>query len=166
MSCTCKVNPLCEPCAFCTPPGVTNLTTCVPVDPCPEKINLDCVLYSGDAHTCSSITHLQSLTNILIKIFKIIYPNNYCCFVNGSLISVSILNNIYKLKITSSGLDPGPFNIFYIHSVTGDITNGDKNVPKSSFITSGYIITVPVDTEYVRLQSINSDCPYTDFRIY
>ena len=161
MSCTCKTSPFCEPCAFCTPPGVTDLKLCVPVDPCPEKINLDCVLYSGDAHTCSSITHLESLTSIILKIFGTIYPNAYCCFVKGTLVLDS--GNVYILKITGSGPDPGPFNIFYVDA-SNNVTSGATNVAKSEFTKlTGYSITLPVGTVTVRLQSVNSGCPPNNF---
>jgi len=162
MSCTCKTNPLCEPCAFCTPPGVTCLTTCVPPDPCPEKINLDCILYSGETHTCSDITHLDPLSGMILKVLDILFPLTYCCNIIGELNQED--GYIYKLIILSSGPDIGPYNIFYIDGV-GNITNGDQNVIKSAFTTPGYSITLPVGTATVRLQSVNLSCPYTDFNI-
>jgi hypothetical protein len=160
MSCTCKTSPLCEPCAFCTPPGVTCLTTCVPPDPCPEKINLDCVLYSGETHTCSNITHLDPLSDVLLKILETLFPPSYCCALIGELSS----GPSYKLTILSSGPDIGPYNIFYI-STTGGITNGSQNVAKSAFTSPGYSINVPIGTQYIRLQSVNPNCSYYDFNI-
>ena len=161
MSCTCKTNSYCEPCSICTPPGVTCLTTCVPPDPCNgERINLDCVLYSGETHSCSDITHLDPLSDVILKILAIIFPSTYCCTLIAQFAQVD--DYIYKLKIISSGPDAGPYNIYYINS-QGGITNGDQNVVKSSFNDPGYLITIPIGTQYVRLQSVNSDCPYTDF---
>ena len=156
-SCTCKTSPLCEPCAFCTPPGVTCLTTCVPPDPCPEKINLDCVLYSGETHTCSDITHLDPLSDVILKILNVLFPSTYCCELIGELSSG-------KLTILSSGPDIGPYNISYI-SASGGITSGAQNVAKSAFISPGYSITAPSGTYSIRLQSVNLNCPYYDFEI-
>ena len=47
MACNCNnADPNCEPCAFCTPPGVKCLPDCNPEDPCPDPIDLCCVLHS------------------------------------------------------------------------------------------------------------------------
>jgi hypothetical protein len=127
------------------------------VDPCPEKINLDCVLYSGETHTCSNITHLDPLNDVILKILETLFPPSYCCALIGEL-----SNN--KLTILSSGPDIGPYNIYYI-STSGGITNGAQNVAKSSFATPGYSITIPTGTDVVRLQSVNPNCSYYDFEI-
>jgi hypothetical protein len=79
MSCTCDKSIGCDPCAFCSPPGVTCLTTCAPVDPCPEKINMDCVIYSGADHTCSNITHGESISPIMLQALSLIFPIDSCC---------------------------------------------------------------------------------------
>lgn len=49
MPCNCNnADPLCESCAICTPPGVTNLTTCEPVDICDgETADIQCLIYTG-----------------------------------------------------------------------------------------------------------------------
>jgi hypothetical protein len=121
---------------------------------------LDCVLYSGETHTCSNITHLDPLSDVLLKILETLFPPSYCCALIGELSS----GPNYTLTILSSGPDIGPYNIFYI-STTGGITSGAQNVAKSAFISPGYSINVPIGTQYIRLQSVNPNCSYYDFSI-
>ena len=79
MSCNCNTaNPKCEPCAFCTPPGVTGLTTCEPIDPCEEKIDLECVKYLGADYSCLDVTTEDSLLSVILKIFDQLYPQSGC----------------------------------------------------------------------------------------
>jgi len=78
MSCTCNQSINCDPCAFCTPPGVTCLTTCTPVDPCPEKIDLSCVVYSGD-NVGGQATTGQSISPIILNALDAIFPLSVCC---------------------------------------------------------------------------------------
>jgi len=87
MSCNCKLSSSsCEPCAFCSPPGVTCLTTCEPVDPCDgKKIDLCCVLYSGPDHECSDIITGDPLCEIIIQVLEILFPLDYCCALTGEL---------------------------------------------------------------------------------
>ena len=79
MSCNCDKSINCEPCAYCTPPGVTCLTTCTPVDPCPDKIDMSCVVYSGTDHNCSDITHSESISPILLQALSLIFNVEVCC---------------------------------------------------------------------------------------
>ena len=86
MSCNCNTaNPLCEPCAFCTPPGVTCLPDCNPQDPCPEKIDLCCVLNSGPDYSCSDIENGQPLCDVLVKLLEIEFSNIDCCLLELSI---------------------------------------------------------------------------------
>lgn len=80
MACNCNnADPNCEPCAFCTPPGVKCLPDCDPEDPCPEKIDLCCVLHSGEDQPCSDITHGEPLCELLLDILQVEFPPEVCC---------------------------------------------------------------------------------------
>ena len=86
MSCTCNnESKLCEPCAFCTPPGVTCLPDCNPQDPCEQKIDLCCVENSGPDYPCSEITHGESLCDLLVKFLDIEFPASDCCTLEMSI---------------------------------------------------------------------------------
>lgn len=88
MSCTCNQSINCDPCAFCIPPGVTCLTTCEPVDPCPEKINMDCVIYSGSDHTCSDISNGESISPIIMQALSLIFPIEECCYFEATVVLI------------------------------------------------------------------------------
>lgn len=86
MSCNCNTaDPNCEPCAFCTPPGVTCLPDCNPEDPCPEKIDLCCVLHSGEDQPCSEIVQGEPLCELLVKFLEIEFPDSECCRLEMSI---------------------------------------------------------------------------------
>lgn len=105
MSCNCKTtSKSCEPCAFCTPPGVTCLTTCEPIDPCGDisKVDLCCVLYSGNDHPCSDITHNQPLCEILIQVLAVLFPPEYCCALSGVLTVVTTTTTVAPTTTTTS----------------------------------------------------------------
>lgn len=90
MSCTCNTaDSNCEPCAFCTPPGVKCLPNCNPPDPCDEEIDLCCVKYSGEDQDCSEIKKEDSLCELLIKFLKIEFPDEECCRLE---MSIDLLN--------------------------------------------------------------------------
>lgn len=80
MSCNCNTtSESCEPCAFCTPPGVTCLPDCNPVDPCEEKIDLCCVEFSGESQPCNNIQNAQSLCDLIETFFdEGIPPPAFC----------------------------------------------------------------------------------------
>lgn len=85
MSCNCNTaNPNCEPCAICTPPGVTGLTTCQPIDPCEEKVNIECVRYTGPNNTCLNVSTNDDLISVLLNILNVYFPQTYCCELEGS----------------------------------------------------------------------------------
>lgn len=76
MSCNCNTaSKNCDPCSFCTPPGVTGLPQCIPVDPCSEKIDSCCVLFSGDDIACLEIVKDDQVCDIITKLFLAFSPN-------------------------------------------------------------------------------------------
>jgi hypothetical protein len=95
MACNCNnANPNCEPCAICTPPGVTGLTTCQPVDPCEEKVPLECVLYSGQEYDCDVVVKTNdtvfSILAALFQKFKGFTPTvTQCCTLTGTVVMSS-----------------------------------------------------------------------------
>lgn len=76
MSCSCP-DKKCNPCAYCLPPGVTNLPDCNPKDPCEKKYDSRCILFSGPTHICASITHGSNLQDILLFLLNQ-YSGNIC----------------------------------------------------------------------------------------
>lgn len=86
MSCNCNTaDPNCEPCAFCTPPGVKCLPDCNPPDPCPEEIDLCCVRHSGEDQPCSDIENGEPLCDLLIKFLEVEFPDSECCRLEMSI---------------------------------------------------------------------------------
>jgi hypothetical protein len=86
MSCNCNIaDPNCEPCAFCTPPGVKCLPDCNPPEPCPEKIDLCCVEHSGEDQPCSDIQNGEPLCELLIKFLEVEFPESECCLLEMSI---------------------------------------------------------------------------------
>jgi len=146
MYCTCKTNPFCEPCSLCTPPGVTCLTTCVPVDPCPEKINLDCVLYSGETHECSDITHLDPLSSVLLKILDILFPSTYCCALTNSCIPDLPTTTLdwYFNNNNCPGLYTSYLKITDLTTNTIILTNQSTTGSGQLIVTAGHFIKVEV----------------------
>jgi hypothetical protein len=104
MSCNCKTtSSSCEPCAFCTPPGVTCLTTCTPPDPCNgETVDLCCVTYSGEDHECSGITNGQPLCEILIQALEVLFPPDYCCALTGTITLITTTTTTIAPTTTTS----------------------------------------------------------------
>jgi|LakMenEpi03Aug12_release.lakeMendotaPanAssembly.Ray.scaffolds.fasta_scaffold198113_2 hypothetical protein len=87
MSCNCNIaNPKCEPCAICTPPGVTGLTTCEPVDPC-EGVTIDstCVIYNGQDFDCINVANGDTLIEVLLSILATYFPPEVCCELEGTI---------------------------------------------------------------------------------
>lgn len=97
MSCTCNKSINCEPCAFCTPPGVTCLTTCTPVDPCLDKIDMSCVIYSGADHNCSDIKHGESISLIMLQALSLIFDVDVCCDFSADAIRIGNLFQFCKV---------------------------------------------------------------------
>ncbi len=87
MPCNCnRENPTCEPCAICTPPGVTDLPVCTPVDICENSpVNMDCVTYSGEDFECLNVTNGDSLISVMLNILNVYFPEEYCCALEGTV---------------------------------------------------------------------------------
>jgi hypothetical protein len=85
MACNCNnADPNCEPCAICTPPGVTGLTTCEPVDPCDKKLDIGCAIYNGDDYPCLGVVNGNSLFSTIFSLLSAVFPN--CCNIGGTVI--------------------------------------------------------------------------------
>jgi len=72
-----------------------------------------------------------------------------------------------KIRITNSGTDPGPYNIFFIDSGSNS-TAGPTNITKQTLTaTAGYILSAPTSAVKVRIQSVNAGCStyYLDLNI-
>jgi hypothetical protein len=107
MPCNCNTaNPKCDPCAICTPPGVTGLTTCQPIDPCEDKLPLDCVLYSGQPYDCEVVvTANQTVTSILASLFAYFADTpstNECCGIEGDATFTNITTTTSSTTTTST----------------------------------------------------------------
>jgi hypothetical protein len=91
MSCNCNTaNPNCEPCAICTPSGVTNLPDCNPVDPCDKKLDIRCITYNGVSFPCLDVTTGDDLISVLLAILNYYFPPSYCCKLEGELFYVPV----------------------------------------------------------------------------
>ena len=100
MSCNCNTaDPNCEPCAFCTPPGVKCLPDCNPEDPCPEKIDLCCIMYSGPDEPCSDITTGMPLCDLIDQFFEVEFPASECCRLE---MSIDLLPTVSTTTTTTS----------------------------------------------------------------
>jgi len=126
MSCNCnRANPNCEPCAFCTPPGVTNLPVCTPVDICDNSpINIDCVTYSGQDFECLNVQNGNTLISVLLNILNVYFPEEYCCALEGQLqyttaptttttSTTSTTSTTTSTTSTTTTLQPEPACIYY-----------------------------------------------------
>ena len=86
MACNCNnADPNCEPCAFCTPPGVKCLPDCNPQDPCPEKIDLCCVAHSGEFCFEGGIKEQEPLCQLLVSFLSVEFPDSECCRLEMSI---------------------------------------------------------------------------------
>jgi len=90
MSCNCNTaDPLCEPCAICTPPGVRCLPNCNPKDPCEEKIDTCCVIYTGQDLQCNTVPNGiltgDPLCDVLVKFLEIEFYDVNCCLLELSI---------------------------------------------------------------------------------
>lgn len=107
MACNCNTaSKTCDPCAFCTPPGVTGLTTCQPIDPCEDKLPIDCVLYTGQPYDCEvTVTENESLTSILVSLFQYFATTpstNECCGIEGDVTFTNITTTTSSTTTTST----------------------------------------------------------------
>jgi hypothetical protein len=87
MACTCnKTSPNCEPCAFCVPPGVTNLPSCDGDCPCTdESIDLKCVTYTGQGCQYLGFEAGDNIFTVLFSILDVLYPASICCPFQGTV---------------------------------------------------------------------------------
>ena len=86
MACNCNTaSKNCDPCAFCSPPGVTGLTTCHPIDPCEERPDIKCFFYNGPDADCIGVNHGDDLASVLNALLQAYFPSNYCCALAGTV---------------------------------------------------------------------------------
>jgi|APGre2960657404_1045060.scaffolds.fasta_scaffold28435_2 hypothetical protein len=160
MSCNCKTSS-CEPCAFCTPPGVTCLTTCEPIDPCNgETIDLCCVLYSGEDHECSGINNGEPICDIIFQILAILFPPEICCLLEGT---IEVINNPTTTTSTTTSTTTTttvlPCTIYTFEM--GDPTGCEFEHTVFEFTTCGsfdpiQITVLPFTTEEYCVNNLNS----------
>jgi len=122
MSCTCNQSINCDPCAFCTPPGVTCLTTCAPIDPCQEKIDIDCVIYSGEDHSCSEITNGQPISQIMLQALSLIFPIEECCYFEATVVLIDPPPSQYTFCYSSAANNGSCNKACSCDSTTSNIT--------------------------------------------
>lgn len=158
MACNCNnANPNCEPCAICTPPGVTGLTTCQPVDPCEKKVPLECVLYSGQEYDCDVVVNtndtLLSIFSSLFEKFKGFSPTvNQCCTLTGAIIMSTTTTTAGPTTTTTSSTTTtttqAPTCSFYNVTNTGAQSPGAviSYVPCNTTIYRGIPVTINVIT--------------------
>lgn len=104
MPCNCnRENPTCEPCAICTPPGVTDLPICQPVDICENSpINMDCVTYSGEDFECLNVATGDSLISVMLNILNVYFPEEYCCALEGTVEYITTTTTTTTTSTTTS----------------------------------------------------------------
>lgn len=163
MSCNCKTTShLCEPCAFCTPPGVTCLTTCEPPDPCTsEKVDLCCVLYSGEDHECSGITNGEPLCDILIQVLETIFPPEYCCALTGTISLVTTTTTVVPTTTTTSSTSTTTSTTSTTSTTTTSTTTTTTTVAPFEIVTN----TALGDICYVQPGSLQGKLQITNFDI-
>jgi hypothetical protein len=63
------------------------LPVCTPPDPCDEKVDLCCVVFSGEDQPCSDVTinNGDPLCTLLINILSLILPSEDCCALEGTI---------------------------------------------------------------------------------
>lgn len=86
MSCNCNTSSkTCNPCSICTPPGVTGLTSCKPIDPCEgTKLDISCIQYSGIDYSCVGVYNGDKLIDVLLKILALYISQSKCCELAGT----------------------------------------------------------------------------------
>lgn len=105
MSCSCTdIN--CDPCAFCLPPGVTNLPNCNPKSKCNPKIDVRCVIFSGPTHLCSTITHGENLQDLLLFLLAAYFINQNCCALAGNANVVTTTTSTTTTTTTTTTIPP------------------------------------------------------------
>ena len=87
MSCNCNLeSKACNPCAFCLPPGVTNLPVCENTTTCKNPIDVKCTTYTGQDFNCVvDVTNGENLWDVLVSILNYLFPPYRCCLLNGTI---------------------------------------------------------------------------------
>lgn len=160
MSCNCNTaSRTCDPCAFCTPPGVTGLTTCEPIDPCDgETIDASCVTYVGEDFSCIDVTNGTDLITVLLNILHTYFPTAECCELAGTAVlipqttttttsttttSTTTTTTTSTTTTTTTTLIPSTCNCFIIENYTDVVlTYSFVDCEKKEYATS----TVPAAT--------------------
>jgi len=120
MSCNCNTaSRTCDPCMFCTPPGVTGLTTCQPVDPCEEKIDACCVLYSGETNPCLPVTKGDKLCEVLHHLVVAYFGEN--CTTTTTTSTTSTTTTAPPTTTTTTTLAPCVCYTYVVQNITGYI---------------------------------------------
>ena len=156
MSCTCNKSLECEPCAFCTPPGVKCLPDCNPPDPCSEKIDLCCVNFSGESQECANIENEESLCDLIQTFYEALNNPDIFCQV---IFTVTLIDDSPKtilLTLNNTGGDQGPFEIFTIddqgnETLIPGIFTYDQLTESTTFEVESNIVSIKV-------RSIRSVC--------
>lgn len=95
MSCNCNsASKTCDPCMFCTPPGVTGLTTCKPPE-CDKPIDINCVTYTGQDFECLNVATGNTLIQVLLNILETYFPVEECCKIEATV-------NVYTTTTSTS----------------------------------------------------------------
>jgi hypothetical protein len=74
---------------ICTPPGVTSLPQCTPVDPCTgTPVNGSCVTYAGADFSCLDVTTGDDIIQVMFKILEYYKPldSSECCTIGDAII--------------------------------------------------------------------------------
>lgn len=88
---------------FCTPPGVTGLTTCQPIDPCEgETTDITCVTYSGQDFSCIDVSNGDDLISVLLNILATYFPPEICCQLEGTLTSYTTTTSTTTTSTTTT----------------------------------------------------------------
>ena len=72
------------------------------------------------------------------------------------------MSKTINITITSAGPDLGPYSVLLVDNL-GNITTFATGVPKSSLFAPGYTIVINDNILSIRLQSVNTTCPFTEF---
>ena len=141
MPCNCNTaSKTCDPCSVCTPPGVTGLTTCKPIDPCEgTKLDISCVQYSGINYPCVGVNNGDNLIDILLKILELYIPESKCCELAGTAV------------VTGCGL-VGTINYYIAPTTTTTSTSTTTTTtiaPSCSYAQMTNVATQPSVVSYV-----------------
>lgn len=166
MSCNCNTtSKSCEPCAFCTPPGVTCLPDCNPPDPCEEKIDLCCVNFSGESQECANIQTGESLCDLIETFYEATTKPEIFCQLELTINLLSQDPKTLLLTLNNTGGDQGPFELFTIDDL--NVVTPIPGIFTYTQLTQSYQIEVENNIVGIRIQSITEKCGdyYIDIEI-